>query len=181
MDHFRYMGTRFSVRDTIPDGVAGTKITLNRMAELARAGRRDPYIRKLALSIIAGIPAKNWDAELMRLHKWVRNNIRYVRDPVDTLSGQRVKGIEYLATPRATLETKAGDCDESATLLSSLLGTIGHPSRFVAVGLHGNSFSHVFVESPTQKNTWLSADATEPVEIGWKPRNITSRLIRYAD
>lgn len=181
MNRFRYMGSVFSARDIIPDGVAGTKITLDRMADLARAGRRDPYIRKLALAIIAGVPAKNWDAELMRLHKWVRDNIRYVRDPVDSLSGSTVKGIEYLATPRATLESKAGDCDESATLLSSLLGSVGHPSRFVAVGLHGRPYSHVFVESPTQNKTWLSADATEPVDIGWLPRNITSRLIRYAD
>lgn len=181
MNHFDYAGTRFRRRTVIHDGPAGTRQTLDAMAELARAGRRDPLIRKTSFNLLRGVAPKDWDGELMRLHRFVQSQIRYTRDPVDTLSSARVRGVEYLATPRATLQSQAGDCDESATLLSSLLGAVGHPTRFVAVGLNGRPFSHVYLETPTSKGTWLSAETTEPVDIGWTPRNVTSRLIRYAD
>lgn len=153
------------------------------MARLARAGRRDPAIRKFALGILRerAVHNRDYNGELAALHGWVRDNIRYIRDPVDTLSGTRKKGIEMLATPAAILRERAGDCDEHVIVLSSLLGSIGHPSRFVAIGMDGRPFSHVYLESPTQAGTWLTAETTEPVNLGWQPRGVTRRLVHYAN
>jgi transglutaminase-like putative cysteine protease len=153
------------------------------MARLARAGRRDPTVRKHAMRILRdrGVANRDWNGELAALHGWVRDHIRYVRDPVDTLGETRKKGIEMLATPRTTLQVQAGDCDEHATCLSALLGSIGHPSRFAAIAIDGRPFSHVLLESPTQSGTWLTAETTEPVPLGWIPHGVTRRLERYAN
>lgn len=176
-----YQNEHFQHVRHIPNGTAGIAATLNEMAKLARAGRRDPEIRKLAFKIIRHVPARDWDGELGALHSWVRDHIRYVHDPVDTLGASKTRGVEYLAIPRETIIHCAGDCDEHAVVLSSLLGSIGHPSKFVAVGLHGRDFSHVFVESPTAKGNWIPAETTEPVRLGWAPPGISQRLERWAD
>lgn len=169
------------LKSVIPDGTAGTQQTLEAMAILARAGRRDPLVRDMAMSITRYLPNRAHDAEIARLHNWVKDRVRYVRDPVDTLGASKIRGIEYLSTPRAMLRTRAGDCDEHTVLLSSLLGSLGHPSRFVAVGLGGGPFSHVYLETPTANGHWISAETTQPVGLGWTPERITRRLVRYAD
>ncbi len=180
---FQYAGETFAAYKLIPSGAAGVVATLDDMARLARAGRRDPHIRKVAFKILQsrGVANRDWNAELAALHSWVQDHVRYVRDPVDTLGEIRTRGVETLATPAATLRERAGDCDEHATLLSSLLGSIGHPSRFVAIGLRGANFSHVYCETPTRNGSWISAETTEPVGLGWLPAGVSKRLVRYAD
>lgn len=166
-----------AVRLLLPPGTAGIRKTLQVMQQLTQQGLRDPVIREHTMRVVQNVRHKDWDGELMGVHAWVRDHIRYVKDPVDTLEGGRVNGIEYLSTPRAVLRTASGDCDDQAVLLASMLGAIGHPSRFVAVAMNGKNFSHVFVESPTKRKTWLAAETTEPVKLGWTPTNVTKRLV----
>ncbi|MFP4524272.1 MAG: transglutaminase-like domain-containing protein [Candidatus Woesearchaeota archaeon] len=54
------------------------------------------------------------------LFYFVRDNIKYVTDPVD----------EYYETPHETLRTGAADCDGHAILLSSLMRSVGILTRF---------------------------------------------------
>lgn len=173
-----YFGYKFSTREIIPEGLSGVRRTLTRMGSLAHAGRRDPIIRRLAMHITRYSPSRDWNTEIDQLHRWVQNNIRYTRDPVDTLSGNVSRGIEYISTPRATLETRAGDCDDHAILLSSLLGSIGHPSRFVASGAQNPS--HVYVETPLANHRWVSVETTLPVAKGWRPHDERVRMVHYA-
>lgn len=182
LPNFRYSGENFAAYRLIPSGTAGILATLDQMVRLSRAGRRDPAIRKKAFEILQrrGVANRDWNGELTALHGFVQDTIRYVRDPVDTLGEHTTRGIETLATPAATLKYGAGDCDEHSVLLSALLGAIGHPSRFCAIAVRGGKFSHVYTESPTAGGTWLAAETTEPVKLGWRPMHVTRRLERYA-
>ena len=153
----------------LPDGRAGTVETLRIMRNMARNAVRSPTqeIRHLALSLIAILPARRWGAEVEALHAFVRDDIRYARDPV---------GIESVATPEKTLQLRAGDCDDKSTLLAAMLESIGHPSRFVAVGFNGGNFSHVYVESKIG-SAWVPLETIIPKPMGWSPPDATSRYI----
>jgi len=150
----------------IPDGKAGTVATLKIMREVTKAGKRALPVRNLALSLISELPQKDWFNEVKILHRFVRDKIRYVKD---------IHGIETVQTPEVTLALRAGDCDDKSVLLASLLESIGHPTSFVAVGFKPDDFVHVYVETRIDK-TWLPLETTEPVEVGWRPKNTVSRL-----
>lgn len=143
--------------------------TLKIMRDMARAAIRDPKqtIRQTALDIVRRLPARQWGSEVAALHSFVRDQIRYVRDPV---------GVETVATPEKTLELRAGDCDDKATLLAAMLESIGHPARFMAIGLNGGPFSHVLTQTKIGPQ-WVSAETIVPVELGWHPKGVTSSYI----
>jgi transglutaminase-like putative cysteine protease len=133
------------------------------MARLSRAGLRDQDIRNLAASITRegflegfGIPNKDYEGEAARLLDWVRANIRYVRDTTQ---------VELLHYPQTILETGTGDCDDMAILLSSLLETVGHPTRFIAVAFEPDIYSHVWVQDYID-GEWVDLEPTEDLPLG---------------
>jgi transglutaminase-like putative cysteine protease len=156
----------------LPPGNAATVATLRVMRDFARASVRNPQqtVRQKAESLVSGLPPRQWFAEIRALHEFVRDQIRYLRDPVD---------VERVATPEVTLEIAQGDCDDKATLLAALLDSIGHPARFVAIGLNGGPFSHVLVETKihntgNDKRDWLPLETIIPRAAGWWPDGVTS-------
>jgi transglutaminase-like putative cysteine protease len=153
----------------IAGGVAGTRQTLAIMAELAGQYKADPYIRYTAENIIAGVPGKDWTGEASAIQAWVRDSIRYTQD---------VNGIETLKTPDVTLQTMQGDCDDKALLAASLLESIGHPARFVAVAtLTPGDYDHVYVETKIG-NAWRGVETTEDVPFGWSPPRVDYPIMR---
>lgn len=153
----------------IPSGKAGTIATLKIMGQLVKDGKKMLPIRQLALSLVGANDQKDWTGEIKNLHAFVRDKIRYVRD---------VRGVETISTADKILESGQGDCDDKSVLLASLLESIGHPTRFVAIALGGPEFEHVYVETKLGSN-WLALETTEPVNIGWSAPGVTSRLIYY--
>lgn len=139
------------------------------MRDLVTAFKTNPTIRELAIKVCAGLPQKDFTGEIKRIHEFVKNNIRYVRD---------VNGVETLQTPLATLEMGAGDCDDKSTLAAAMLESIGHPTRFVAMGFAPSSYSHVTVQTRIGSN-WRTVETTEPVELGWIPAKIENLMIRH--
>ncbi len=101
------------------------------------------------------------------LHRFVRDRIRYVRD---------VRGVETLHTPLALLQLGQGDCDDKATLLACLLESIGHKTRFAAVGFEPGRLSHVLTEARIGAR-WCPMETTEPVDMGWYPPGVKSRMV----
>lgn len=150
----------------IPDGKAGTVATLKIMREITRQAKKTLPVRSLAVELTNGKAQKDWIGELKSLHGFVRDQIRYVKD---------IRGVETVQTPDATLRIKAGDCDDKSVLLASLLESIGHPTRFVAIGFAPDDYAHVYVETRVG-NKWIPLETTEPVEIGWAAPNSVSRL-----
>ena len=147
----------------IPAGAEGTRATLRIMRDLAREWKIHPRLRQLAKSIVQPCPPKNSKCEITRLHRFVSNKIRYVKDVAD---------VETVQTPDLTLRDKCGDCDDQALLMASLLLSIGHPARFVAVGFQPGKFAHVYTETPIGPN-WVAVETTEKGwPVGRKPRGV---------
>ena len=144
-------------------GARGARQTLQIMADLARRGMRDQDIRNLAVALTTqgflngrGLRQKDFEGEARRLHAFVRDDIRYVLD---------TDGVELLHDPVTLLEIGAGDCDDKAILLASLLGSIGHRTRFVAVAFEPERFSHVWVQAHLD-GRWVDLETTEPIPFG---------------
>jgi len=154
--------------EVLPDGPEGTAETLKIMRSLIRAGKKSLPVRLLALELTKnGLRQKNWVGEVSRIHAFVRDKIRYIKD---------IRGVETLQTVEKTLEFKQGDCDDKTILTAALLESIGHPTRIVAVGFHGNNYSHVFPETKIG-GEWISVETTEPVALGWRPSHVKNRMV----
>lgn len=153
---------------SIPNGDAGTKATLQAMRRFAREGARNIVVREQAMSLVRDLPGhKNWVGQVRALHSFVRDCIQYVRD---------IAGVETLQTPEMTLRYRQGDCDDQATLLAALLQSIGHPARFVAISaLPLGQFSHVYVETKIGAR-WFPLETTEKFPAG-KPMNYARRMV----
>lgn len=148
-------------------GRAGVVQTLHVMRELVRQYKRDAHIRATAAMAVQSIPLKSWRVEAKALFEFVRQHIRYTLDTV---------GHELIQTPDRLLDTRAGDCDDMAVLLASLLESIGHPTRFVAIGMQPGELTHVFVETKIG-DVWVAADPTEQCAFGWSPEFFADRHI----
>lgn len=151
----------------LPDGVAGIRRTLATMVTLARQSRKSYAVRSLAEHLIQGLPEKKYLDQIRAVHDFVRDHIRYVRD---------INQTETLATPEKTIERGIGDCDDKSLLAASLLESLGHETRFVAVGRRPNDFCHVLTETKYGR-TWIPVETTENVPLGWYPPDMGYRLV----
>ena len=98
-------------------------------------------MRWIAAKIVrdAGVSSHDTVGQLGALHRYVRDEITFLGD---------ISNVETLQSPRYTLASRAGDCDDRAVLLSALAGTIGIPTSFKLIGADPRSpgrFSHVYV------------------------------------
>lgn len=150
-------------------GTQGIADTLRYMNQAVDQYKTHPKIRELALQLTRGLQQKDYTGEARKIFDYVQKRVRYVRD---------INGVETLQTPLKTLEYGAGDCDDKAMLLSTLLQSLGHNSRFVAVGTRPGVLSHVAVEDNINGN-WVNLETTEPVGFGWAPPYIAEHM--YGD
>lgn len=156
-----------AVLKKLPPGRAGVRATLEEMRALVRAYKKNLLVRETAAGITSELQQKNYLGEVKLNHRFVRDNIRYIRD---------IHGIETIQSPQYTLQNGYGDCDDKSTLLAALLESIGHPTRFVAVGKRPGKFNHVYVETLVGKR-WFPLETTEPVPAGWAPPGMSSRMV----
>ena len=153
----------------IPEGVEGIKATLALMVKLARQGKNSFAVRRLAEDTVRGIRQKSWVEEARAIQEYVRDHIRYTKD---------IRGTETVATPDKTIERGMGDCDDKSLLAATLLESVGHPTRFVAVGSQPGEFVHVLVETKIG-NAWIPVETTENVPLGWYPPMMPYRLVYH--
>lgn len=120
-----------------PAGFRGTKKTLAYMRRLARRYSTHPLLRALSLKIVrqAQIKPRDYTGEARALFSYVRGRVRFTRD---------TQGVETLQTPVYTLRLGAGDCDDIAILLATMLLSVGHVPMFRVVDL-GGGWSHVYL------------------------------------
>ena len=153
----------------ISNGVEGIRETLKLMSKLVKKYKADQAIRELAMRLTRDLPPKDYIRELKKLHAYVRDEIRYVKD---------IRGVETIQTPIQTLRLCAGDCDDKSTLVASLLESLGHPTRFIAVGFRKNILSHVLVQTKVASK-WINVECTENVPVGWCPPNVKSFICHH--
>jgi transglutaminase-like putative cysteine protease len=163
-----------STLQDLPDGVDGIVATLNAMVRMTRVYKKDVGIITLARQLIDQAPgsanAKNYSDFVCLLQHFVRDQIRYVRDPHN--------GPEMVQTPPRTLQIRTGDCDDKSVLLAALLASIGLPTRFTAVGFNDGPLSHVLPEVKLAAK-WIPLETIlDGVEPGWFPPGVTSYCIR---
>jgi transglutaminase-like putative cysteine protease len=139
------------------------------MGKIAKEYRRAPAIRELALFLVQHLPPKDWSGEARAIHNYVRDQIRYVKD---------IAGCETIQTPIQTLKIRQGDCDDKSTLVASLLGAIGHPVRFVAVGMEKDNYSHVFPQTKIG-GRWITLETTENWPMGRTAKNVRSQMVEH--
>lgn len=154
------------LRGELPRGQAAARRTLRIMRHMVRECKTDLALRNLAMELVKHLPQRDIAGQARVLQAWVRDRIRYIGD---------IDGVETLHTPRQIVKQGQGDCDDKSLLLATMLASIGHKTRFVALG-YGPAVSHVLVETRIGKN-WVPLETTENVGAGWYPSNIKSRMI----
>ena len=136
------------------------------MRGLIKKGKKNIDVRMKTLDVVKNVRPKDWWGEINAIHEYVRDNIRYVKD---------IRGVETIHTPERILDVKQGDCDDKVILAASMLESIGHPTRLVAMGFGGGGYSHVLVETKIG-NKWIPLETTMDWEAGRAPKNVTSRM-----
>lgn len=127
------------------------------MRQIVREYRKHPDIYRLSRYIVATVPPKRWAGEAIAIRNFVRRNIRFTRD---------IRDVETLTNPVRLLEIRQGDCDDHAMLVASLLESIGHPTRFTAIGVSPfGGFSHVYAETKIGEK-WYPVETTENYSFG---------------
>jgi len=147
-----------------PQGGDGfTEYTVEQMQRLVGDAQHDPAIVKAARTVVAPCRSKDYYCEAERIFHWVKDNIRYTRDP---------HNAEWVQAPDVTLREGHADCDCGAVLLASLFSSIGLASGFEAIRAernHPDEYSHIYAIVKTPRG-WRAADWTVPEShFGWSP------------
>jgi len=136
MQYVAYMRTRIQ---EISGGEIGTDQTIQKMMSLQRSALESGRIRLFAISLLQNAgPSPSQSDVAETLFAWVRNHIQELPDPLN---------IETVQEPEATIQIGAGDCDDQALLMATLLNSVGIETRFRVIGTQPGVFVHVFCEA----------------------------------
>ena len=137
------------VCETLCESVTETvrEIEGKKKAELAKdiarsvakiVGSVDPNVtglRELAIHLVRKFEAGDFK-QARKIFEFVRDEIQYVYDPM---------GLEEIQSPETTLKLRAGDCEDQAILLSSLLSAVGFESALIFADTDNDGVSdHVY-------------------------------------
>jgi hypothetical protein len=162
----------------VGSGLKGNLDTIKFMKKVARIRVSDPIIRKLALNILLKyrVPSNYYVDEAMAIGDFVKEKVRYVRDP---------NGIEYIQDPVDLIKqisdgTAQGDCDDMALLTATLLLAIGHEPYFRAIRYSAGigNFNHIYVvvyeRNPYQKKQRVVLDCIlKDKPIGFETKQVS--------
>lgn len=125
--------------------------SVNQLADFYNYVSTDGEVKKVADKIVSISCENNRVCNAKAVYYFVRDRIEYVNDP----------GSEFVKEPLYTLEVGAGDCDDHAVLLASLLRSIGFETRFVFIT------NHVYIQALIpealkryQSSGWVNLDST---------------------
>lgn len=161
----------------IGNGDIAIQQTVNKMAEIINLSSKNPVVREWARTILSDVMVNKKRDEAEAIHNFVRDHIRYTRDPY---------GWEYIQTPPILLkgvqdhkESNAarpiGDCDDMTTLSLSLMKSVGFPVVIKTVAYNGK-FSHVY-GMVYVNGQWIVTDTVRPDKwFGWEAPGITRVL-----
>jgi hypothetical protein len=136
-----------------PAGLPHVRSTIKKMAALARAGSHSYPIRNLATRITSGVASKDYRGEVAAIYMWVRDTVRYRKDP---------DGLEWVQSPARTVQELAGDCDDQAVLIAALVGALGHRWHFDTVGPSATVQKHVAAVADLETGSVVLDPVLEP-------------------
>lgn len=159
-----------------PSGVTTTLRASNDMGIEERIGSiqklieksvMDPDMRSLYAQITAKCPERDDMCELKAIYKAVKKKVRYTGDvaPIKMSNGD-VEGIDLYQSAKRTWQIGAGDCDDQAILISTLvaLGGITPRLRVTAADKAGD-WEHIYPVALIPRNApthSVPVDATLP-------------------
>jgi len=171
--NYRTLHDQPIVEQDIGKGERAIFRTVQEMRKIISESSKNPKVREWARNILDGIQVNNKTNEATAIHNFVRDNVRYTRDP---------HGWEYIQTPPLLLAGIAeslrgegprpiGDCDDMTTLTLSLMKSVGFPVVIKTVG-YGPVFSHVY-GMVYVNGQWIPTDTVRPDKwISWEAPNI---------
>ncbi len=98
---------------------------------LVEMGKRDSDIRALAVKIVSSCAGKDYKSEAMKLHEWVRDNIRYVKD---TFEVERFRKCRY-EFPASAANPSFFSADAGIICTAGYLHTFTEPGILYIAGL----------------------------------------------
>jgi len=144
--------------------------TVQHMAQVIDLSSKNPLVREWARTILSGVMVNQKYDEIQAIHNFVRDHVRYTRDPY---------GWEYIQTPPVLLggiedylkkraARPIGDCDDMTVLSLSLMKSVGFPVVIKTVAYRGNKFSHVYGMVHVN-GKWIVTDTVRPDKwLGWE-------------
>lgn len=155
-------------------GEGAIQNTVHEMKRIIDISSKNPYVREWAQMILQNVRVNDRYNEAANIHNFVRDNVRYTRDPY---------GWEYIQTPPLLLAAigdylkrksprPIGDCDDMTTLSLSLMKSVGFPVVIKTVGYNPRTFSHVY-GLVFVKDRWYPTDTVRPDKmLGWEAGNV---------
>lgn len=151
---------------TLQDGWAGTDQTVATISRLVEDSLQDPVVVGLAHDVIRNVPERDRNAEMRAVSAFVRSNVRYTSESIETIKTPRLMADEIRRKGKAV-----GDCDDSVVLWAALLRVLGFRVRFSVVSQRPDGLAnHIFGEvwSPTL-NRWVTDDTiVKNRPLGWR-------------
>ncbi len=143
-------------------GDRGVAQTIRLMRDVIEDAVKDSKINALAIQILraAGVDGFDRAGKLRALYDWVKANILYVEDPIGPFGPK-----ETIRPVRATLDLRAGDCDDFTNLFAALAGTIGFSTEAVTIAADPSApeeFSHIYPMAEANPGEWIALDAARP-------------------
>jgi len=147
----RQLGDVLYGREKYPD----VEAVVRRMAQLTRRYSSRPKVRNLAVRITRRITDMKRPQPIAEaVHRWVRDNIRYVLDP---------DGVELLQSPDRVLRAGYADCDGMSVLAAGLLSAVGVRSGFEIIAQRRpEKYDHVYVVYRRRDGSVGRLDSTRP-------------------
>jgi hypothetical protein len=167
----------------LPEGERGVVATLKIMVGVVLQYRCDPNVRYTAQTLVRNCVSRDAVCQITCCHAYVRDKVAYLPD---------VRDVETIQTPDYTLEMMSGDCDDQSVLLACLLESIGFQTRFCAIGVRDQFYSHVSSQVklgkgwcnletivPVLKDAWCGYSPGTPTPVGWFPPDCTcAKVVR---
>lgn len=129
-------------------------IKVNRMYRYYQAEKYSPIIKNLALRITQGETTRQ--GKVMRIANWIRNNIRYQREPPK---------FDITLSPTRLLNLGVGDCEDITLLTSTLCGVLGISTKWKVVSQDGLRWTHIY-PSIAWNGVHKPMDLSAPVPLG---------------
>ncbi len=121
---------------------------------------RHPLVRETAVRLVRDLAPDAWEAMVTRIHRYVRDGIRYVHDP---------QKLEELADAPTVIARGFDDCDGKSRTFVALCRAVGIEARVRPVFTKWGAFVHVQAEARWKGSTrfpqaqpggWVLAELT---------------------
>jgi hypothetical protein len=153
-------------RQDYPAGVAGVKLSLEKIAQFIRDGYVDPDVRGWAgkVLIAAGRPQSVRDQCQAILSAFKARTV-YGSDPANTEYNVSAAGTLCL---RPNLCVPVADCDDSVIAVGSAILSLAIPIQVIKQTFGPEDQEHVLLEAQDESGTWFPIDPSTDKPAGQK-------------